>query len=194
MRVLRAVLLVTLVGVAACTHDGRTLAVPTRPAPSTTVTTVGSVGAPQIGSAAAGPLVLTSSKFLDGSEIPVELTCDGAGSSPPLAWTGVATQTALLAVSVIDVDAGAFVHWVMTGLPPGLRSIGEGHAPEGAIEGPNGAGGTGWTGPCPPAGQLHHYVFTLYALPAGCGTQPDVSQLVACATATATLTATYQRA
>jgi Raf kinase inhibitor-like YbhB/YbcL family protein len=196
MRVLQVGLLVILCAVTACSHDGRTLAQPTRPAPTTTIAAVGtggSIAAPQIGSAAAAPLVLTSSKFLPGSEIPAELTCDGTGASPPLAWTGVAPETAQLALSVIDIDAGAFVHWVMTGLPTALRSIGEGIAPEGAIEGANSAGGIGWTGPCPPAGTLHHYVFTLYELAAGCGTQPDVDQLAACATATATLTSTYTR-
>ena len=37
--------------------------------------------------------------------------------------------------------------------------------PEGAVNGANGAGKTGYIGPCPPAGDAaHHYVFTLYAL------------------------------
>jgi len=88
MRVLRVVLLVILCGVTACSRDGRTLSQPTRAAPTTTIApvgTVGSIGAPQIGSAAAAPLVLTSSKFLPGSEIPADLTCDGTGASPPLA-------------------------------------------------------------------------------------------------------------
>jgi len=190
MRVLRAGLLVIMISVTACSHDGRTLAQPTHAAPPTTIATVGTIGAPQIGSAVA-PLVLTSSKFLPGTQMPAELTCDGAGSSPPLAWTGVAPDTAQLALSVVDVDAGAFVHWVVTALPSALRSIGEGVAPEKAVEGANGAGGTGWTAPCPPPGAVHHYVFTLYELAAGCGTQPVVEQLAACATATATLTGTY---
>jgi hypothetical protein len=31
-------------------------------------------------------------------------------------------------------------------------------------QGTNSTGGIGWTGPCPPPGPAHHYVFRLYAL------------------------------
>jgi phosphatidylethanolamine-binding protein (PEBP) family uncharacterized protein len=32
--------------------------------------------------------VLTSTAFEDGGTLPLVHTCDGAGSSPPLSWTG----------------------------------------------------------------------------------------------------------
>jgi Raf kinase inhibitor-like YbhB/YbcL family protein len=46
---------------------------------------------------------------------------------------------------------------------------------EGLVQGENDAGGTGWTGPCPPGGETHGYVFTLYALDAQTGLQAGAS-------------------
>jgi Raf kinase inhibitor-like YbhB/YbcL family protein len=104
----------------------------------------------------------------------------------------VAPDAGELAISVVDPDAGGFVHWLVTKLPAQLRSLAEGALPEGVVEGPNGRGAPGWTGPCPPSGAAHHYVFTLYALPAGCdGT--DVASVEACASATGSFTGLYQR-
>jgi Raf kinase inhibitor-like YbhB/YbcL family protein len=177
---------------AGCSHDGRALSAPTRPAPSTTVATQAATAGPLIGSAA-GAIMLASTAFLAGSDIPVRYTCDGASISPPLLWTGVASDAGELAISVVDPDAGGFVHWLVTGLPPQLQSLAEGMLPEGVVEAPNSRGTPGWTGPCPPKGTTHHYVFTLYALPAGCRST-DLARVEACATATGTFTARYQRA
>ena len=57
----------------------------------------------------------------------------------------------------------------------------------------------GWTGPCPPKGPAHHYVFSLYALSSPSGLSDGVDGPTAIATlqnthnAPATLTGTYQR-
>ena len=57
------------------------------------------------------------------------------------------------------------MHWVVTGIDPFVQGVGEGGLPENAIEGLNGAGTTGWIGPCPPAGSgVHTYEFALLAL------------------------------
>src|SRR5690242_13845634 len=57
---------------------------------------------------------LTSSAFDDGRPIPTEFTCDGANTSPPLAWQDALDHTKQLALIVDDPDApsGNFVHWV----------------------------------------------------------------------------------
>lgn len=179
---------------AGCADDGRTLSTPTRPAPSTTIADTAATAAsavPRIGSAA-GAIVLSSTAFLDGGVIPLQYTCDGTEISPPLLWTGVPPDAGELAISMIDSDAGGFVHWLVAELPPELRSVGEGALPEGVVERPNSRGTPGWTGPCPPKGPAHHYVFTLYALPADCNAT-DVASVEACASATGTFTALYQR-
>jgi Raf kinase inhibitor-like YbhB/YbcL family protein len=109
---------------------------------------------------------LTSTTFDDGATIPVANTCTGAGTSPQLAWKHLPKGTKELALIVEDPDApsGTFVHWVVANIKPRPSSIAEGSDPAGAFEANNGLGRPGWQPPCPPAGPVHHYVFSLYAL------------------------------
>ncbi len=108
-----------------------------------------------------------SDDFADGAAIPVELTCDGEDRSPELHWEGLPADTETVAVVVDDLDApgGSFIHWVIWDVPAD-GTIPGGSVPAGAIEGANDAGGTGWSGPCPPPGDgSHRYVFSLFAVP-----------------------------
>lgn len=105
--------------------------------------------------------VLTSPAFQQGGTIPKRYTCDGANISPALRWTAPPARTASFSLTVFDPDApgGGFLHWRVAHLPARTRGL-----PAGShLGGPNGAGGSGWTGPCPPSGPAHHYRFTLRA-------------------------------
>ena len=106
--------------------------------------------------------VLTAPAFHQGGQIPKRYTCDGADISPALRWTAPPAGTASFSLTVFDPDApgGGFLHWHIAHLPASVRSLPVGSQ----LGGPNGAGGKGWTGPCPPAGPAHHYRFTLRAL------------------------------
>lgn len=119
------------------------------------------------GSSPEAPLTirLTSAAFVEGQAIPREFTCDGDDRSPPLVWQNLPASTREVALTVEDPDAprGIFVHWVVWGLAPSAR-LETGRAPEGAREGRNGFGRRGYSGPCPPRGDKHRYVFTLFAL------------------------------
>jgi Raf kinase inhibitor-like YbhB/YbcL family protein len=111
-------------------------------------------------------IAVTSPEFANGGAIPSKYTCDGAGKSPPLEWSGVPGGTKSLALVVDDPDAprGTYVHWLAFDIPPATMILAEGASvPSGAREGKNGKGGTGWTPPCPPSG-VHHYRFKVYAL------------------------------
>src|SRR5439155_10063923 len=84
--------------------------------------------------------------------------------------------TQSLAVIMHDMDApgGDFVHWVLFDLPPQVGELEAGLAPEGQLpsgarQGRNDFGRLGYSGPCPPAGRAHRYVFELYALDAPLG-------------------------
>jgi Raf kinase inhibitor-like YbhB/YbcL family protein len=133
-------------------------------------------------------IALRSPAFADEGMIPKEFTCDGAGGSPPLECSGVPQNARELALIVDDPDApmGTFSHWVVVGLPPGLKGLKEGVPAEGILpaasmltageaepkagarQGKNDFGEVGYGGPCPPSG-THRYVFRLYALDAPLG-------------------------
>lgn len=115
-------------------------------------------------------LQLISDAFEHSGEIPSRhaLCPDRINLSPPLTWSRVPAGTESLALICVDTDVD-FVHWVIfnippsaTGLPEGLEGIGtlEG----GMVQGTNDYGELGYGGPCPPSGQTHTYIFTLYAL------------------------------
>lgn len=119
-------------------------------------------------------LSLTSGVFDSGGEIPSRYTCEGADVSPPLAWSGVPSDTRSLVLIIDDPDAPdpraprmTWVHWVLYNLPPDTTGVPEGVAgaqlPPGAAEGTNDWHRTGYGGPCPPIGR-HRYFHKLYAL------------------------------
>lgn len=152
--------------------------------------------------AIAAELVLTSEAFADGEAIPVEFTCEGAGTSPPLAWSSVpdGTDSLLLVVDDPDAPGGSFIHWVVEGVDPSSGAIPAGDPPDGVIEGTNGAGATGWAPPCPPPGDgPHRYVFQLLALsapldaPDGADAETALAAAEETTLATTTLTGTYAR-
>ena len=115
-------------------------------------------------------LDVRNSAFEEGGAMPARYTCDGLDIAPPLTWSSVPNGTLGLALIVDDPDAprGAFVHWVIYNLPPDTRGLPEDvpnqrTLPSGALQGMNGAGSIGYTGPCPPNG-THRYFFKAYAL------------------------------
>ena len=82
--------------------------------------------------------------------------------------SGVPAGTKELALICDDPDAPRkepWVHWVLAKVPADANGL-----PEGAASGPwsgmNDFGKTGYTGPMPPPGKVHHYYFRLYALDA----------------------------
>ena len=130
---------------------------------------------PTAGDAAA--FSVTSDAFAEGEAIPAVHTCDGDNTSPPLAWSGAPEGTQAFALILDDPDAPTdepFVHFVVYDLPGGETGLEEGipvpaQPDAGGFQGGNDFGRTGWGGPCPPQGETHTYVFTLYALDAPLG-------------------------
>ena len=165
-RRLLAALLATAAGTVApacSSSDGRELPPPRVPQTTTSTTTPGPVLQPGAGSV--DVFTLASESFADGTEIPARLTCEGEGLSPALAWSGTPLDASSLAIVARDLDAGGFVHWVVTGIDPFVEAVGEGGLPENAVEGTNGTGTIGWAGPCPPAGSgTHTYEIAVLAL------------------------------
>ncbi len=115
-------------------------------------------------------LVITSSAFSEGQAIPTRYTCDGPDVSPDLAWSGVPSAAASLAMICDDPDApmGTWVHWVLFNIPADADGLpaeipSDATLKNGARHGINDFGNSGYGGPCPPGG-THRYFFKLYAL------------------------------
>lgn len=162
-------------------------------------TTVGGTAPGTGGTTPGSSLRLTTTAFGPGGTIPTELSC--TGPSPDLRWEGVPAGTVELALVMNDPTAepSGFVHWVVVGIPPTNGSVAKGQTPSGAEVLPNGAGNPIWFGPCPPPGKVHTYEFTLYALPAaytapsGANAKAVIEDIEAKASASATLSGTYER-
>lgn len=123
-----------------------------------------------VAGAAGTNLSVSSSAFRNNDMIPIEHTCDGKSTAPPLSWSDVPPGTKSVAVVVKDPDApgGTYEHLAAFNLPPtrrslptdALQSIGPGSALKTAR---NSAGQTGFAPICPPSG-VHHYHFIVMAL------------------------------
>jgi Raf kinase inhibitor-like YbhB/YbcL family protein len=151
-------------------------------------------------SGGASIIEVTSPVFGDGQPIPRKYSCDGAEVSPPLAWSGVPSGAAALALVVDDPDApgGTYIHWVVANIGPEVDSLAEGQDPAGVVQVANSSGKTSYAGPCPPSG-THHYRFTLYALDKTLDVRPDDSlksvfeAIDKASLGKGTLTGTYER-
>jgi hypothetical protein len=139
-------------------------------------------GAPPAGQAPAGggrgvaapALVMSSTAFSDGGQIPPRYTQAGDQVSPALSWTNTPAGTVSFVLHMHDLEASRNrttddqLHWLVwnipgtaTGLPEGIKAGAE--LPDGSRQ--VSASGQVYRGPGAPAtGPLHHYTFELFAL------------------------------
>jgi Raf kinase inhibitor-like YbhB/YbcL family protein len=106
---------------------------------------------------------------------------DAAGKenlSPPLAWSNAPGGTKSFVLIMLDIfdetlPAGVgFVHWLVYNIPAGSAGLAEGQPadstlPDGSLQGETNYPSPynlGYGGPCPPPGEKHTYVLTLYAV------------------------------
>jgi Raf kinase inhibitor-like YbhB/YbcL family protein len=153
--------------------------------------------------AAPDTIQFSTPDFEDGAAIPKEITCDGAGRKPTLAYRQLPAGAIELVLVVRDPDApdGTFTHWTAWGIAaaPGGGLAPQGRFPAGLKEGKNSAGKDGWTPPCPPEGDdAHRYEFHLYAVGKGLTLEPGASPqavegVLKGALGRGTFTGTYQR-
>lgn len=119
-------------------------------------------------------LTISSPDFSANGNIPSVHTCEGANTSPALAWSGVPPSTKTLALIMDDPDAPdpaapqrTWVHWVLYNIPAEATGLAANvQAPElpaGTRIGENDWKDPAYGGPCPPIGR-HRYFFKLYAL------------------------------
>jgi hypothetical protein len=114
---------------------------------------------------------ISSVAFEDGGNVPIEYTCDGENISPPLRWSEVPIGTRSIAI-IVDNSFSAghiFRHWSVFNIPSVTRSLDANQTTTPDLKNStrqalNDFGDTGYSGPCPPEGQEHEYVFFIYAL------------------------------
>lgn len=125
-------------------------------------------------------MFITSPDFESDEPIAKVFTCDGENKNPSLEILDVPDEAQSLALILDDPDApsGTFLHWMIWNIPPTTALIPEVFQAEPpVVEGKNGRGKPGYTGPCPPPETgLHHYHFKLYALKEKLNLSPDASK------------------
>lgn len=137
------------------------------------------VGGCDRGDGGDGVIDLRSSAFVDGGVIPERFGCEGDNVSPPLSWADVDDDARELALVMADLEGpdGIFHHWVVLGIDPEVRALAAGRLPAGAVLAQATSENAAYIGPCPPAGERHEYLFTLFPLrrrldlPAGVATK-----------------------
>nr|WP_176929133.1 YbhB/YbcL family Raf kinase inhibitor-like protein [Paraburkholderia lycopersici] len=126
---------------------------------------------------AGGNFTLSSTDFSDGGKVgPRQIFndagCNGPNQSPGLTWRNAPTGTRSFAITIFDRDAPGrgWWHWAVANLPAQVTSLPENASASGAlrklgaIEARNDFNVDGYGGPCPPPGNPHRYVVTVYAL------------------------------
>jgi Raf kinase inhibitor-like YbhB/YbcL family protein len=123
--------------------------------------------------AAAQPFALQSPAFSPGGRLPTQYTCEGAGESPPLTWSGAPPGTAAFSLVEQDMDVTdggePFTQWLVYNMPKTVNMLGAGVPARplltnGSQQGQNSRQTIGYSSPCPGEGEPpHHLSFELYA-------------------------------
>ena len=134
-------------------------------------------------------IMVTSPALKSGEPIPRDYTADGKNISPPIAWTNAPAGTREFAVIMDDPDVPMpqpFVHWVIYKIPATAKGLPENIPIDaatpmpaeiaGAVQGVSGFRRPIYRGPAPPAGKVHNYHFTVYALDANLDLQPGLNK------------------
>ena len=115
------------------------------------------------------PLVVS----LDFLEFPPAYTCDGDNLSPRIRVRGLGTGAVSVVVMVFnpfEKSCCSFTPWIcwnlpaVPAIPAGIPREGTVTAPVPAIQGITDYGNIGYTGPCPPPGEMIRYQFKVYVL------------------------------
>ena len=146
------------VALAACGSgsDSNTTAAVTTTTTTTTTTT------------STGTFALTSSAFAEGGTYATTYTCDGARSTPPLAWANAPSGTkafVLLMTTQPDSNTTKW-NWVLYDIPSTTTALSANTSGVGTLGNADDGAGTAYAPPCSQGPGAKTYTFTLYALSA----------------------------
>jgi Raf kinase inhibitor-like YbhB/YbcL family protein len=113
------------------------------------------------------PLIVS----LDFLEFPPEHTLTGGNRSPRITISGPqAVSVAVMVFNPFIKACCSFTPWIIWNLPAGqvipagIPCQGSTASPVPAVQGTNDYGTVGYSGPDPPPGETHRYLFRVYAL------------------------------
>jgi Raf kinase inhibitor-like YbhB/YbcL family protein len=115
------------------------------------------------------PIIMIHNIVMNGSNICSINGAPGGNESPELSWTNVPRGTVSFVVIAFDTVAGV-THWGMYNIPATTTRLPENAGVAGSTYGQqvvNVFNDLSYDGPCPPPNyppNVHHYVFTVYAL------------------------------
>lgn len=126
-------------------------------------------------------MTLSSTDITPGGPVPtahIYPRCGGRNISPQLSWGGAPHNAGSFVLTMVDIDVkpSQWSHWIVIGLPANVNSLPQGVAslPGGARALVSNFGDAAYAGPCPPNGTgVHHYRFTVWALPTATVTLAD---------------------
>lgn len=108
---------------------------------------------------------------LDFLEFPPTCTCDGADESPAIRVRGLdASSVSVWVINPFIRSCCSFTPWLVWNIEPmeiipgNIPKITEVTTPVCCNQGINDYGRPGYTGPCPPPGESHRYMFRVYGL------------------------------
>jgi Raf kinase inhibitor-like YbhB/YbcL family protein len=157
-------LAIAAVGLASCSANSTTSKTDSSVAVAPTTGAAPTIGLPALAPRTRIKGIAMTLPWTDGGEIDKEFTCDGGGTVPDVAWTGVPPEAKELALVFFDDDAKS-LHWAPIRILPSATGIAAGSTPPSTKFFSDVAGKYKFVGPCPGKGQKHTYSFTLYALP-----------------------------
>jgi hypothetical protein len=126
---------------------------------------------------AADPFTLSSPGLADGGQLALKNAggnktnpnCVGENVSPALRWANPPEGTKSFAMLMFDTEGRGGLgvsHWVAYGIPATVTGFAEGEVSQPSakyVGGKSTQGLSNYSGPCPPPGGGHHYIFTLIA-------------------------------
>jgi uncharacterized protein (TIGR03437 family) len=115
-----------------------------------------------------GSFTLTSTAGVNGGLMAADYTCDGTGSTLPLAWSGApsGTKEFALLMTTLPGDGTTKWNWVLYHIPATVNSLAKDSFLVGTLGVGSDGGGTVYDPPCSQGPGLKLYTYTVYALSA----------------------------
>lgn len=131
-------------------------------------------------------MLLASTSWPDGGEIPAKYVGGPTATSPALSWGNVPAGTVEFVLIMTDPEAtaptgsatGNILHWLVAKIPATTLSLPEGAgAAQSTLLPPGARQIQAYRGPGAPATDpMHHYTLTIYALSAPLDLAPDANR------------------